>query len=401
MDPTTAPAAAPGVPPSERLVSLDALRGFDMMWIAGADGLGEALRGFGGGPLSRALGRQLDHVPWEGLHLYDLVFPGFVFMMGVAMPFSLTRMVEVSGRPAAEHRIYRRAALLFLLGILYYGGLAHPISDVRWMGVLQRFGICYLVAGLLFLNFRPRVLIGICAGLLIGYWLLLRFVPVPGFGPGHFAEGQNLTNWIDKVALPGRKWDGDHDPEGLLSTLPAIASCLLGVLSGIWLRTERAPQATRALALGVAGALVYSLGHLWGLDFPVVKKIWTSSFVLEAGGIAAMALAAFYLVIDVWKIRSLGGAFRVGRGQRAHDLSPVQRRRVRPPGPALRGRERGVGARQGARRAGRPSCRGPQRLPLLRGRPLPLPKEDLPAPLRLTVSENSAKQSTEPFVLVS
>ncbi|HEY5078457.1 MAG TPA: DUF5009 domain-containing protein [Opitutaceae bacterium] len=309
MDPTPPPVAAPGVPLSDRLVSLDALRGFDMMWIAGADGLGEALRGFGGGPISRALGRQLDHVPWEGLHLYDLVFPGFVFMMGVAIPFSLTRMLVVQGRRATEHRIYRRAALLFVLGVLYYGGLSHPISDVRWLGVLQRFGLCYLAAGLLFLNFSPRALAGTCVGLLIGYWLLLRFVPVPGFGAGHFAEGQNLTNWLDKVLLPGRKWDGDHDPEGLLSTFPAIGSCLLGILAGSWLQVARNPPVMRAVLLAVAGALVYCLGHLWGLDFPVIKKIWTSSFVLEAGGIAAMALAAFYLVIDVWKIRAWATPF--------------------------------------------------------------------------------------------
>lgn len=309
MDPTPPPVAAPAAPPSERLLSLDALRGFDMMWIAGADGLGEALRGFGGGPLSRALGRQLDHVPWEGLHLYDLVFPGFVFMMGVAMPFSLTRMQVDRGLQATERRIYRRAAILFVLGVLYYGGLSHPISDVRWLGVLQRFGLCYLAAGFLFLNLSPRALAGTCAGLLIGYWLLLRYVPVPGFGAGQFAEGQNLTNWLDKMILPGRKWDGDHDPEGILSTFPAIASCLLGVLAGTWLQVAKSPPVMRAVLLAVAGALVYCLGHLWGLDFPVIKKIWTSSFVLEAGGIAAMALAAFYLVIDVWKIRAWATPF--------------------------------------------------------------------------------------------
>jgi predicted acyltransferase len=309
MEPTPPPVAAPGVPPSERLVSLDALRGFDMMWIAGADGLGEALRQFGGGPLSRAFGRQLEHVPWEGLHLYDLVFPGFIFIMGVAIPFSLTRMLEVSGRPATERRIYRRAAILFVLGILYYGGLSHPISDVRWLGVLQRFGLCYLAAALLFLNFSTRALIGACAGLLVGYWVLLRFLPVPGLGAGQFAEGQNLTNWLDKMFLPGRKWDGDHDPEGYLSTLPAIASCLLGVLSGIWLRMERTPPAMKAVLLAAAGALLYSFGHLWGIHFPVIKKIWTSSFVLEAGGISATALAVFYLVIDVWKVRAWATPF--------------------------------------------------------------------------------------------
>jgi predicted acyltransferase len=309
MDPTAPPTVAPGIPPSERLVSLDALRGFDMMWIAGADGLGEALNHFGGGPLSRAMGRQLDHVPWEGLHLYDLVFPTFVFMMGVAIPFSLTRMVEVSGQPAAERRIYRRSAILILLGILYYGGWSHPIADVRWLGVLQRFGICYLASGLLFLNFRLRVLIGVCAGLLIGYWLLLRFVPVPGIGAGQFAEGQNLTNWLDKMYLPGRKWDGDHDPEGILSTLPAIASSLLGVLSGIWLRQARTAPAMKAVMLAAAGAVLLLFGHLWGLHFPVIKKIWTSSFVLETGGISAMALAGFYLVIDVWKVRAWSTPF--------------------------------------------------------------------------------------------
>jgi predicted acyltransferase len=304
MDPTAPAGVAPGIPPSERLVSLDALRGFDMMWIAGADGLGEALSHFRGGAVSRALSLQLDHVPWAGLHLYDLVFPTFVFMMGVAIPFSLTRMAELHGQAAAVHRIYRRSLILVLLGILYYGGLSHPISDVRWMGVLQRFGICYLAAGLLFLNCRTRELIGICAGLLIGYWVLLRFVPVPGIGAGHFAEGQNLTNWLDKMYLPGRKWDGDHDPEGLLSTFPAIASCLLGVLSGMWLRNGRVAPSKKAGFLAAAGAALFLLGCLWGTDFPVIKKIWTSTFVLEAGGISAMALAGFYLVIDVWKVRT-------------------------------------------------------------------------------------------------
>jgi predicted acyltransferase len=275
-----------------------------MLWIAGADGLGYALGRFGGGPVSRALARQLDHVPWEGIHLYDLVFPLFVFLMGVAIPFSLSRMEERLGRPAAVWRIYRRAALLFLLGVFYYGGLSHPFSDIRWAGVLQRFALCYMASGLLFLNFRARELAGICAALLVGYWLLLTFVPVPGIGAGHYGEGQNLANWIDRVCLPGRKWDGDHDPEGILSTLPAIASCLLGVLSGAWLRDGRAAPLQRALALAAAGAVLVLVGHLWGMEFPVIKKIWTSSYALVAGGISAMAMAAFYLVLDVWKIRA-------------------------------------------------------------------------------------------------
>ncbi|HEY1848745.1 MAG TPA: DUF5009 domain-containing protein, partial [Opitutaceae bacterium] len=250
-----------------------------------------------------------DHVAWAGLHVYDLVFPVFVFMMGVAIPFSLRRMLATSGRAAAERRIARRAVLLFILGVLYYGGLSHPLSDVRWLGVLQRFGICYLAAGTLFLNSTPRALVGVCVGLIVGYWVLLRFVPVPGFGAGDFAEGHNLTNWLDMKFLPGRKWDGDHDPEGLLSTLPAIASCLLGVFSGMWLQSERRIPLLRAAALFIAGGVVFAAGRIWAQDFPVIKKIWTSTFVLEAGGIGAMALATFYLVIDVWKVRAWATPF--------------------------------------------------------------------------------------------
>ena len=298
-----------GVPPSERLVSLDALRGFDMMWIAGADSLGGALGHIDGGPVARVLARQLDHVPWAGLHFEDLIFPLFIFLMGVAIPFSLSRTVEVSGRPAAVARIFRRAALLFLLGVFYYGGLSHPISDVRWAGVLQRFGLCYLGAGLLFLYVRPRGLVAVCAVLLVGYWALLRFVPVPGIGAGHYAEGQNLANWIDRRYLPGRMWDGDHDPEGYLSTFPAIASCLLGILCGLRLRDGSVAPRRRAATLAAAGAVLLCLGLLWGIPFPIIKKIWTSSFVLVAGGISALAMAAFYLVIDVWRIRAWAAPF--------------------------------------------------------------------------------------------
>jgi predicted acyltransferase len=290
--------------PEPRLVSLDALRGFDMLWIVGADALGQALRNLQGGPIARFAGEQLDHEPWAGLRFYDLIFPLFVFIMGVAITYSLGRLVATEGRSGAIRRIFHRALLMYVLGLFYYGGLSTPLVGIRLLGVLQRLAICYFAAGLLFVYLKPRGLVAVCIALLAGYWALLTFVPVPGVGAGSFAEGRNLTNWIDQHYLPLRKWDGDHDPEGLLSTLPAIASCLLGVFAGLVLRDTRWSERRKAALLAAGGAVLLAAGLLWGLQFPIIKKLWTSSFVLATGGLGALLLAGFYLVIDVWKVRT-------------------------------------------------------------------------------------------------
>jgi predicted acyltransferase len=295
--------------PARRLLSLDALRGFDMMWIVGADAFGTAFAHLNGGRASRLLATQLDHVDWVGFHFYDLIFPLFVFMIGVAITFSLGRLITTEGRAGALRRVFRRAALMYLLGLFYYGGFATPLVQFRLLGVLQRLALCYFFASLLFIYLRPRTLVAVCAALLVGYWALLTFVPVPVFGAGDFAEGHNLTNWIDQHFLPGRKWDGDHDPEGLLSTLPAIASCLLGVFAGLCLRDPARTEKQKAMLLAGAGVALIVLGQVWGLQFPVIKKIWTSSYVLVAGGWSVLLLAAFYFVIDVGKFRAWATPF--------------------------------------------------------------------------------------------
>lgn len=298
-----------GPAPAQRLLSLDALRGFDMMWIVGADALGAAFAHLNGGRGSRLLATQLDHVDWEGFHFYDLIFPLFVFIIGVAITFSLNRLIATEGRAAALRRVFRRALLMYVLGLFYYGGLASPIEQVRLLGVLQRLALCYFFASLLFIYVRPRILVAVCAGLLVGYWALLTFVPVPGFATGDFAEGHNLTNWLDQRFLPGRKWDGDHDPEGLLSTLPAIASCLLGIFAGLLLRDPARTEKHKAALLAGTGVALIILGYAWGLQFPVIKKIWTSSYVLVAGGWSMLLLATFYIVIDGWKVRAWATPF--------------------------------------------------------------------------------------------
>ncbi len=295
---STPQAPAPAAPP--RLVSLDALRGFDMMWIMGADALGSAFSHLKGGALSRLAATQLDHVAWSGIRFYDTIFPLFVFMVGVAIPFSLDKAVAGHGRNGALLRIARRTVLLYLLGLFYYGGFATSLDQVRLLGVLQRIALCYCGASLLYLWLRPRALVAAAATVLVGYWLLLRYVPVPGFGAGDFSEGHNLTNWIDAHYLPLRKWDGDHDPEGILSTLPAVVTCLLGVLSGLWVRRNDRSPSEKARNLALAGALLMALGFAWGTEFPIIKKIWSSSFVLVAGGWSMLLLSAFYTFADIW-----------------------------------------------------------------------------------------------------
>lgn len=290
-------------PVTQRLLSLDALRGFDMFWIVGAEELVKGLEKITDvGPL-RLLADQLRHKAWEGFHFEDLIFPLFVFIIGVSLVFSLTKTIEKSGRRAALIRILRRSALLYFLGILYYGGFSTPVEKIRLLGVLQRLALCYFFASLLFCYLKPKALLGVCAGILISYWALLSFVPVPGHGAGNFAEGANLANYVDAQYLPLRKWDGDHDPEGLLSTLPAVASCLLGVFGGLLLKKIAVPDRKKVVYLVAAGLGCLAAGWLWHLNFPVIKKIWTSSYVLVAGGYSFLFLAAFYQVIDVWKLQ--------------------------------------------------------------------------------------------------
>lgn len=294
---------------TRRVESVDALRGFNFVWILCGDGamlaIGDMSRSKG--PVVSTVGgflsEQLTHVPWEGLRFYDFIFPLFVFLTGVSIVLSLPRLIEREGRGRAHARVLHRALILYLLGFIYYGGVSDGWADVRWLGILQRIALCYLFASLIFLNFNLRGMIAACVALLVGYWALMTFVPVPGIGAGSFAPDANLANWIDARYLPGKLWDETRDPEGLLSTLPAIASCLFGVFAGLLLRDVRVSAQQRSLWLIGAGVVLVAAGHLWALQFPIIKSIWTSSFVLVTAGYSAILLGAFHQIVDVWGFR--------------------------------------------------------------------------------------------------
>ena len=289
-----------------RVVSVDALRGFNIFWVLGADGaiwvLDRMLHDKG--PQLSAAGNflksQMSHAAWEGFRFYDFIFPLFIFVTGVSIVLALPRLVERDGKTRAHLHVLRRAFLLYVLGVIFYGGVAQHWSDIRYVGVLQRIAICYLFAAILFLNLDKRGLIAAVVLLLGGYWALMTFVPVPGIGAGSFAPDANLANWIDANYLPGRLWDKTRDPEGLLSTLPAIATCLLGVLAGLVLKDGRVTPTKRSLWLIGGGIVMVAAGYLWALQFPIIKAIWTSSFVLVVGGYGAVLLGVMHQVIDVW-----------------------------------------------------------------------------------------------------
>jgi predicted acyltransferase len=284
----------------ERLQSLDALRGFDMAMIIG---LGELFRALASSLGATSLALQFEHASWEGFRIEDLIFPLFVFIAGASQTFALPRAATQHGRGGAALRLVKRCAILFLLGVLYSGGFAKGLDNVRWLGVLQRIALASLGAGLLALWLKPRGLLASAIALLGGYWALLTFT-----NGGNFAEGANFTNQFDAQWLPGRKYNGDHDPEGILSTLPAVATALLGVLAGLWLQSG-ATAVRKATTLAVAGVISLALGWAWSWQFPVVKKLWTSSFVLVAGGWSALLLALFYYIIELRNWRTWATPF--------------------------------------------------------------------------------------------
>ena len=361
----TAAAESTPAPASRRLMSLDMLRGFDMFWILGADSFVYALNRMTQTGPTRFLAHQLEHAEWAGFRFYDLIFPLFVFIMGVSTVYSLSRIIEREGRASATRRVVRRGLLLFAIGILYSGGFASEWPNMRLMGVLNRIALCYLFGGLIFCWVKPRAMIGIAVGLLLGYWALLGLAPIrdihlekdhlallaeqagdpalaaqfraagnsssinPSAVPdspvwaaterlylnttnrvsGRFDMGYNLANHFDFAHLPGKKYDLFWDPEGLLSTLPAIVTGLLGIFAGLLIRNPAVSDMGKVYWLLGAGAAGVLLGFLWGTQFPVIKKIWTSSYVLVAGGYSAMLLGAFYWVVEIKHWRAWGEPF--------------------------------------------------------------------------------------------
>jgi len=285
--------------PNQRLLSIDALRGFDMFWIIRGDTIFRTLAIWFGLP---ALETQLHHCEWNGFRFYDLIFPLFLFIVGIVLPFSLSKYVEQpqgqSDRRAAYRRIFVRACLLIFLGWVYSGFLQFNFADFRWPGVLQRIGICYFFGAIAVMNLRATGQAALLAGLLLGYWVLLLTVPAPGFLPYDLTMEGSLVGYVDRLLIPGKLHYKFGDNEGVLSTFPAIGNVLMGALAGQWLRSTRTPG-KKFIGLFLASILCVAAGYVWSFWFPLNKILWTSSFVLVTGGCSLALLATFYGLIDV------------------------------------------------------------------------------------------------------
>lgn len=283
---------------SMRLLSLDVLRGLTiaLMIIVNTSGAGAWA--------------QMHHAEWNGLTATDLVFPTFLFVVGVSIVFSTqARLKRGESRARLARHTVLRAAILFLLGVLLNGFPHYHLEHWRIYGVLQRIAICYLVVGLFYLfDRRVWTKIALLVCLLAGYWVLVRWVPVPGAGlPSRdvplLDKDQNIVAWLDRQLMPGHLYEDwtthdARDPEGLLSDFPAIGTALLGLLTGLWLRSER-EQKIKALGLAIGSAGCLAAGYLWSVWFPLNKKMWTSSYVLTAAGWSLLVFALAYWAVEL------------------------------------------------------------------------------------------------------
>lgn len=266
---------------STRLVSLDVFRGITMAGMVIVNNPGDWGNVYW----------PLLHADWNGWTPTDLIFPFFLFIVGVA--------ITLSRRTSSTSSILKRGAVIFAVGLFLAGFPRFDLSHWRIPGVLQRIAVCYTAAALLYHWKRSaRLLATVAAALMLAYWAAVTLIPVPGGVAGDLTAGHDLGSYIDRLLMSGHTWKTTWDPEGVLSTVPAIATTLLGTLAGLWMGRAVTPD-KKAGMLALAGVVAIGIGEIWNLAFPINKNLWTSSYVMFTGGAAALFLALCYWVIDV------------------------------------------------------------------------------------------------------
>ncbi len=275
----------------KRLLSLDAFRGFTIAAMILVNFPGSWSHVY----------PPLLHAEWNGLTPTDLIFPFFIFIVGVSIALAYTKLIQKGVSKRRMHgKILFRSVKIFAVGLLLNYIHHFKLSELRYAGVLQRIAIVFLVCSLFFLHSRWICQLITGAGLLVLYWLAMTLIPTPGYQSAMLEPGVNLAAWIDSQLLPGRLWQGTWDPEGILSTVPALGTCIMGMLTGKIILSDIS-QDRKVIWLFILGFAASALGYIWSWDFPLNKNLWTSSYVLITGGLAMVTLAAGIHLIDTLK----------------------------------------------------------------------------------------------------
>ncbi len=298
----------------KRLLSIDALRGFDMLLISGGAAFITLMHGKTGWAWVDALADQFEHPAWNGFTFYDFIFPLFLFIAGISVSISITSALEKGFTKGQIYRkVFWRMCILILLGILYKNSpvpLFEP-GQIRFGSVLGRIGFATFITTLLFLNFDWKKRLIWVAGILLLYYLALFTIPVPGYGPGDLSFEGNLVGWFDRTFMPGRLLQGTYDELAILTQFPALCLTVFGSLAGGLLLNSEVTEKRKVLIFLGSGSLLIVLGLIWNLHFPINKHLWSSSFVLLTAGMAFIFLAVFYWVIEIKEFRRWAFFFKV------------------------------------------------------------------------------------------
>lgn len=300
----------------ERLVSIDTMRGFLMFWLIGGEHIVSTMAQLFDNSAIQWLASQMVHVSWNGANIYDMLFPSFLFVSGMTYPLSLRKMRE---REESIYKIYysviKRGLILVLLGCIYNGLLGFNFSEMRYASVLGRIGIAWMLAAIIFTAIKDKrkcIVIGVVV--LIAYWLVLRYIPAPDYPNAElFTREGSLAGYIDRQFLPGVLYEGTMDPEGIMSTFPAVITALFGMLFGEFILTDTYLKSIKKkLLITVAsGVVLVLIGLAWNIVFPINKRLWSSSFVCYLAGIDILVFTGFYVVVDLLKFQKWAFLFQV------------------------------------------------------------------------------------------
>lgn len=288
---------------SERLMSLDVFRGITIAGMILVNNPGSW------GSIYPAL----EHAEWNGCTPTDLVFPFFLFIVGVAITFSLSKRKERGdNQNKLLFQILRRGLMLFALGLIMAGFPNYNLSTIRIPGVLQRIAVVYVISSFIFLKSSIKTTVILSAILLILYWVIMTLIPVPGIGAGNLEKGTNIAAWLDQLILGNHVWSYSKpwDPEGILSTMPAIVTTLLGIITGHWLKSDK-DTTQKTVWLLISGNLLIVLGYVWDMWFPLNKNLWSSSYVVYTAGLALNFLAICYWFIDILGYKKWAKPFQI------------------------------------------------------------------------------------------